>query len=178
MAISCIATTIALHLRDTGCQTHPGTSIPTSTARIKSLKLMPRQNYMLLFLSGVTLCIFRKDLGMSELCVGRCLGCWRDKFTLHLSLNVCICCSWACLLTASEFKRTSMGVHREILQLHGALRWYSQSERRSHASKVREQINQLCEMGHHHHHHHHLHKLAYLFNICFIWVVRHFVCSH
>lgn len=102
-------------------------------------------------------------------CVGRCLGCWRDTFTLHLSVSVCVCCSWTCLLTASEFKRASMGVHREILQLHGALRWYSQSERRSHASKVREQINQLCEVGHHHHHHHYLYKLAYLFNIiCFI----------
>lgn len=87
MAISGTATTIALHLRDTGCQTHPGTSIPTSPAWIKTLKPMPRQNYVLFF-SRVTLVYFKKGLAtLSELMCRRRFGCWHETFTLYLFLH-------------------------------------------------------------------------------------------
>jgi len=33
-------------------------------------------------------------------------------------------------LTAAKFEGAGMSIHREILQLHGTLRWYGQSEER------------------------------------------------
>lgn len=78
------------------------------------------------------------------------------NFPLHyliLLFTVCICLE-AFLLTASKFKGTSMGVHGEILQLHRALCWYSQSERIQS-----QKINWLCDR-HHRHHHCHLRKLT------------------
>lgn len=87
-------------------------------ARIRMPEITPHPNYMVFFFSVFGSLSGQQVLLTSNICA--------VQFLALLNAVSCYTHLWGCLLTTSKFKGTGMGIHWEILQLHGALRWYSQ----------------------------------------------------